>query len=181
MPKTAGTAIENILALGSPIQGYGGHSTALGIKKHFPLLFRKYYKFAFVRNPYTRIASAYFYLKNIKGGGEHQNDLILLSKNINDYIENYLLKESIIHLWPQFHFLTGVYGNILVDNIFKFENLDEEWSRICNKLNINYSLPHIRVSQKENYILSPNSIKIINSFYEKDFKLFGYKMESNYI
>jgi len=175
IPKVAGTSMERALEL-SRMDNVGGHSTALAIRIQYPKEFNEYYKFSFVRNPYDRISSAYFYLKNIKAGGDHQNQLVHLSKDINDYIENYLSKETIIHLWPQYKFITGPFGNILIDSIFRFENLEEDWEKVCGKLKVNLNLPHFRPTKKKLFEYTPNSINIINKLYKKDFELFGYKM-----
>ena len=39
------------------------HFTVLDIKTLFPNLFNKYYKFSFVRNPYDRLLSEYYWCK----------------------------------------------------------------------------------------------------------------------
>lgn len=179
IPKVAGTSIERILKL-NPKENYGGHSTAIGIKKHYPKEFGEYYKFSFVRNPYDRVSSAYFYLKNSPLNKALQNHNIKDSIDINDYIKNYFPNDHILHLWPQYKFITDQ-DIILVDDVFRYENLEEDWEKVCNKLKINLKLPYFNPSKKDSFKYTSNSINTINEFYKKDFELFGYELKSNYI
>ena len=62
IPKTGGVSIGDALfENGSP-----GHRDVTRYRKIFGRKFWSYYKFAFVRNPFTRLISTYEYLK---GGG----------------------------------------------------------------------------------------------------------------
>ena len=72
IPKTAGTSIEQfikdndrnpIILLGVRNGRSMHHFSALEIKSLFPDLFKKYYKFSFVRNPYDRLLSEYYWCK----------------------------------------------------------------------------------------------------------------------
>ena len=75
--------------------------------------------------------------------------------------------------------ITDDKGDILVDYIGKFENLQEEFDIICKKLNIpKIILPHVnKDSSKESYknYYTSESMELINKAFEKDIKQFNYK------
>lgn len=181
VPKTAGTSMENILKE-TPQHRCGGHSTAMGVKnsKEFSEKFEKYYKFAFIRHPLNRFISSYFYLKNYGYHPSLNNQSVIDSSNINDYIENYPI-ENIIHFLPQYHFVCDINGNILMDDLFKFENLEKNWSILNSKIKLNLNLPIRNKTSYPDFNISLDSINTINEFYKKDFELFGYELKSNYI
>lgn len=62
VPKCAGRSVRK--AVGLPRDG---HDRALWYKFHDPEKFRRYFKFTVVRNPWDRLVSAYFYLRQDRG------------------------------------------------------------------------------------------------------------------
>ena len=68
VPKAAGSSVETSeifedqrIKTGEYV---GGHTTALEYRETYPGKFKNYFKFAFVRNPYSRLVSAFSYLSN---------------------------------------------------------------------------------------------------------------------
>lgn len=169
VPKCAGTSIEKTLG-GTK---YGGHSFAKSLKKKFPQVWDKYYKFGIVRDPLTRFGSAYHYLRE---RGEHpalQNKNIILSKDINHYIQNYFLKDDVVHLWKQVNFLCEN-DKLLVD-IYPYEELESSWKTILMKLNQHYK-PLPKMNKSKGYTISYDreSLLILQEYYKKDFEILGY-------
>lgn len=180
IPKTAGTSVENALRedLSATV---GGHTTALGFQRKFPEEFACYYKFTFVRHPLNRFLSAYQYLRQFP-----------IHKNLNNQIvhelgtlENFLhwIEErpdhlnQFVHLIPQHQFVCNALGDILVDDVFKFENLDCAWKTICSKLNVKiFPLAATNASRQER--INESTMKSLSDFvfisYARDFEIFGY-------
>ena len=79
---------------------------------------------------------------------------------------------------PQFWFLTFHDFNLQVDFIGKFENLNEDFLKIANKLNINSDLLHLNKSDniRKMYFdyYNQESIDIIADLYKEDIDLFKY-------
>ncbi len=169
VPKCAGTSIEKTLG-GSQ---YGGHSFGRTIRRDNPQKWNEYYKFGIVRDPLTRFGSAYYYMKERGLSKVLANDKILLSKDINDYIQNYFLKDNVLHMWKQTDFVCDVHKPIV--DIYKYEELEKGWKEILMKLNQHYKpLPKMNKSKDYTFSYDNQSLKILYKYYERDFKLFGY-------
>ena len=71
-------------------------------------------------------------------------------------------------------------GKILVDFIGKFENLQEDFNLICEKIKIkNFELEKINQYNHKDYKLyySDKDIEKVYNLYKRDIEYFGYKFE----
>ena len=180
IPKTAGISITNGL-----FQNMGGsHRTIKNYLLYFNNKeFKNYYKFCFVRNPWDRLVSSYIFLKN---GGMHEGDAKWAKKHLSnckdfeDFVINFLQKKTVlnyIHFKPQFEFICFM-NKILVDKIYKFENIQSAIDDISNILNIEFEIERKNVSKKrDGYREYYNEVtkKIVSNLYAKDIKKFNYK------
>ncbi len=172
IPKCAGNAIKNAVG------GFQGdsHLAASGIPE---FAFINYKSAAFVRNPYDRCVSAYFYL--LTGGNGNKQDLYDKTKYISkfasfeDFVLNGLDKASVEqqHFFHQYRFIDRK-----IDFIGKYERLYEDFFKMCKSLKIKHN--NIKSKNKfslRNYIplYSNNMLKKIETIYAKDFENFKYK------
>lgn len=136
-----------------------------------------YFKFCIIRNPYNKLYSSWNFIKERHG-----------YKDVNDFIKYKLDEEFIygkeiipgdarVHYRPQFTFVYDNENNKFADFIIRYENLNEDISKINENYGLNIPLYDNGNSQK-NYIkhLNKESITKINSLYKKDFELFNYEM-----
>lgn len=135
------------------------HYTSRKIKNLNEINWKKYFKFAFVRNPFDRIVSYYEYqFKNKMSFCE----FVKFSKDLQ---YNYLFDNKT--------------NKCLVDFVGKFENLNEDFKKICKiiKINNQKNLPHINKTFHKKYTEYYNSelIKIVEHNYIKDIIAFNYK------
>jgi len=101
--------------------------------------YNEYFKFGFVRNPWSRVVSLY----NRKEGIQPSEKM-----NFDEFVNtiNYS-SDACVHPSRHKHQLdwfTDLNGEVAVDFIGKFENMESDWQNVCEKLSINIKLPHTR-------------------------------------
>jgi hypothetical protein len=117
---------------------YLQHLTISEIFAIYPDIKSSYFSFSFVRNPWGRAVSDYFYY----GGPRKQ-------KSFKDFLLS-LTPLDPSHSIPQYDFLCDNQGNVTVDFIGRFENLQEDFNIICDKLDIpRQKLPY-KMKSKQN-------------------------------
>jgi len=67
-------------------------------------------------------------------------------------------------------------GQIVVKEVFRFENLQEDWKTIQKKTEVNASLLHLTRSNRDDYrqYYDEETYRCIEKRYEKDIQTFGY-------
>jgi hypothetical protein len=184
IPKTAGISISKTL--------FGNLSGSHWGITHYTGVFGKrtideYFKFAFVRNPWDRLYSAYNFLKN---GGITENDTRFTKENLSgvnsfeEFILEWLNEGSLIVYWhfvPQHYFITSKKNRdkILVDFVGKFENIEEDFQKVCRQLKLqNKHLLHIndngRPGGSYRNAYTQKMIDKVADLYKKDIDLFNY-------
>jgi len=140
------------------------------------------FSFAFVRNPWDRLVSAYEYLKN---GGicplDAEDYLNLFSKYEN-FKEMVLNWEEVffdqIHFKSQSDWICDNDGNIIVDFVGKFENLQQDFDIVCDRMQIpRKKLPHTNKTNHKHYTeyYDDEIREIVAKKYARDIEYFGYK------
>lgn len=137
------------------------------------------FSFAFVRNPYDRIVSAY-HTPWVNENLQKQSFKSFIKLFIQEKKEINFFRWS--HVMPYFDTRAKLFdenGVQRVSFIGRFENLKKDFSFACEKMNIeNLNLPHIHKSQsRKKYIdyYDNETRDIIEKEYEKDIDYFGYK------
>jgi len=135
--------------------------------------YRDYYKFTFVRNPWSRAFSWY---KNVMRDELHQkshgvsNDI-----SFSDFLKLFVGK---LALRPQTYWLKDFKGNVPFDYIGRFEKLNEDFMHVCASLGLaDVELPHALQGGGDDYQehYDKKSIQIISEVYKEEISLFGYK------
>lgn len=172
VPKCGGTSIERTLA--APNQTVGGHSTAGAMRKKWPQEWAEWFTFSIVRNPVDRFLSAWSYLRHEPVHSAHNNRIVHELDTLPAFCARLEaqpdLIHSMVHLIPQSRFLQGISGQILVEKVYKFEELDEAWKEICARLGVDKKLPHLNRSKREEGDVGD----LVRKLYREDFLLFGY-------
>ena len=195
IPKSAGVSISQALVKKVGLKTYGPHFKC----KHlfYPqgdLERENYFVFTFVRNPWERLVSTFYYI--MKGGraeiDARRRDLYL-SKYQGDFskfvldIKNWIdIREDasiypdrfIPHFRPQFEYIFDDQGNNMVDFIGRFENIGDDFRTLCTALSIDaVKLPTSNRSSHGRYhkYYDHKTMEIVADFYAKDIELFDYQ------
>lgn len=176
--KTAGTSVASSLFGYLPY-----HYTAIDYRVIYGRKrFNRYFKFAFVRNPWDRLYSAYRYLK---AGGWNEDDKIWAENNLQQYdsfehfVKQWLTGDNIKkhrHFWPQAWFVCDNNNKILVDYLAYFETINDDYDLIRNKVGTGKDIAHHNANPGVNYkdVYDDESKDIVAKMYANDIALFGY-------
>jgi hypothetical protein len=151
------------------------HSTASQIQCMYSKeVFDSYYKFAFVRNPWALMVSYYHYIK--------ANDKHHRSQKINnlDNFESYLYYEIKRNKINQSRFVTNRYGDVIVDFVGRFENLTEDFGKVCHHLGLDTEIPHLNTSVHHDYrdYYNERTAKLVAYHWAEDILRFGYTFDN---
>ncbi len=117
--------------------------------------YETYFSFAFVRNPWDRVVSYYKYL-----GYANKCDF-------NSFVSNELKRD----LWNNRHWFVGPQSDYLyldgvlnVDFVGRFENLQEDFNKVCSELGLEaMEVPHINKSHNNASTKLTKTSRVISS------------------
>lgn len=165
-------------------------------------IFQTYFKFSFVRNPWARLVSEYNYRRQHGDAIYLQpfNEFVLNAFPTDDKDDYINAKDYYRHVMPQWKFLYSNSGECLVDFIGRFESLQTDFDKVCNKLGIGaMNLPHknrtlsglpyykakllslIKADKPTKHYsqyYNKEAREYVAQYYAKDIELFGYSFDS---
>lgn len=192
VPKTGTTSIEKLLTkydpsarrFGITIDGkeysFKGHGTALHIKKELGDQYSNFRTFGFVRNPYSRLVSSYyFYKKGGKQSEERRKTKVIRELKIQS------AKLVPFKLWTLMYpyksnreYFVDENNNIIVDYIGTFENLLEDLTKIFSSINLDIPINELSHTNKTNhssfkeYFTDELFTEMVNRSIEKDLRFY---------
>jgi len=132
-----------------------------------------FFKFAFVRNPWDWQVSLYHFM--LKDPKHPQHRLMCSFKDFDEYLEWRVTEDRQF----QKDFVIDEKGDVIVDFIGRFETLEEDFGKVCERLNIDARLPHLNTSGHRDYrsYYNPRTIKMIEEHFRGDIEFFGYTFD----
>ena len=135
--------------------------------------YRTYFKFTFIRNPWSRVYSWY---KDVMRWEPHQKSLGIkpectFEEFILDHTDQWALR-------PQLYWMKNRQGQLDFDFIGRFENLTQDFAYIIDKLGLaERKLPELLVSGNSLYtdFYNEKLIKVIAERYDEEIKLFKFE------
>ena len=190
-PKAAGTSIRNSF----PLEEYGvlsrhrmfPHNPASVVKRNVgEKCWDEYFKYGFVRNPYDRCVSYYFFHRSDQyrfppGKEEAYKPFdVWIQERFGQHL---LIKRNDTKEFGKGGFVQikqSEYLDIDVDFIGRYENLQDDFDYVCGQLNIDsHKLPHYNKSKEHNHWESyyTDELKeIVYEFFKEDFERFEYSI-----
>lgn len=181
LPKTGGISIAKALFgdLG------GGH---LDVGQYLLVyersLYEKLFKFAFVRNPWDRLVSAFLFLKQ---GGLNESDRAFAERldrysTFEEFVTHWVTPENVqtgSHFRPQLEQICWPGTRVpAMDFIGRFERLHQDFQTVCATLGVTgVELPHKnRTAGKRDYrsYYNDKTRQVVADIYREDAELFGY-------
>lgn len=183
IPKAAGISVSRALF------GCGvGHKSIYEYREIFGSDFDRYFKFTVVRNPFSRVVSAYEFLK--RGGHpawpsckRYRDDVLSRYDGFESFVLEELERAAVEqnHFRPQWKYLK-LGGELSVDYVARFETLQEDFDTICERLGVNRKLPHKnktgdRRPPLASYYKNAHVADTVRTLYAKDFSLLDYSRQ----
>ena len=138
-------------------------------------ILNKYVKFCIIRNPYDKLYSSWNFIKERHGFNDVNDFVKYKLDEVFIYGKEIIPGDARVHYRPQYTFVYDEHNNKFADFIIRYENLNEDISKLNKKYNLHVPLYDNGNTQKS-YInfFNNESIKKINNLYKKDFLLFNY-------
>ena len=184
IPKTSGTSIECMFGCRTIRDSSSGiriidnqnivpvHMSAIEMQEAHPIWFNNFYKFTIVRNSWDRIFSAYMMGYNSRS----RAGMPMLT------FEDFLQKINNKNWRDQLSYIT-INGKIVMDQVIRFEDLQNEWSQLCQTIGKSYEpMVHVLKNQNKSITLhdvyTPNNIKLVAQMCKKEIEYFNYDFPS---
>ncbi|MGE0702706.1 MAG: sulfotransferase family 2 domain-containing protein [Vicinamibacterales bacterium] len=186
IPKTAGTSVTRAL--------FGVRASHVPLSRFLavdPERYASYFKFAFVRNPWDRMHSAYGYLAE-RVGRHHNEDGLWASEHLEGVatfeqfiasLDNARRRREVmswVHFRPQCDWIRIVgRPGVGCDFVGRFEFIDSDFESICRRLGVNVTLPVLRRGRGGSYrdAYSRSMVERVGEWYREDVATFDYRFE----
>jgi hypothetical protein len=141
------------------------------------------FKFAFVRNPFSKVVSHYNYrIKNNKTNLKTYNlSFKEWVKRTYGYDKDYFYYDKPKMFMPQVEWLKDNNNQLDIDFIGRFERMHIDFNIVCSMLGVYKDLPHLKTFVKHDYrsYYDTETIDIIYDWFYEDFETFRYRFDGN--
>ena len=154
---------------------FRAHDSALTVQRRWPkAMFDAYYKFAFVRNPWSWLVSVYHRILGTPG--HRHNALVAGMSGYGEFIDFEIARAKRF----QHTFVLDDRDQLLVDFVGRFESLQDDFDKVCNRLSIEHSeLPTLGGRKQVDYreLYDDVTRAKVQRHWKKDIELFEYDFE----
>ena len=156
-----------------------GHVTLRQVQRHLPeALWRTYFKFTFVRNPYDRFVSACAML-NTRNTGYAGNETAVMKRMLTGLkgAVNAADFRKLMLVRPQAGLLVDEGGRIGMDFIGRYETLQDSFAEVCRRIGIpgqRLAIVNATVHRPWEDFYDDELCRLVTRFYRRDFEMLGY-------
>lgn len=173
------------------ISGLTGHKLGLKFPRHCHVIaakemlpaeyFDSLYKFAFVRNPWDLQVSSFHHIQRERP--QYMNRIT----DFNEFMRwkfdperpyQYHIDTS---LSLQSDYLVDLHGNSQMDFIGRYENLEEDFAKVCERLKVKLELPHKRKAKdrSKDYrgYYADDTAEMVARHFKRDIEMLGYTFD----
>ena len=169
IPKTGGQSLSSMLELDGEVR----HFTEQYIRENSEFDLKNYFSFAFVRNPWSRFLSLYFYLF---GKDEDRYEDVSFKTFVNLFYSGHIIKNH--RVWEKHYSSQLDYiDKSCIGYVGRFETMQSDFDVICEKIGFNKKkLPHKNKTKHSHYTeyYDKETEKLIAEKYADDIEYFGY-------
>lgn len=144
-----------------------------------PHVWATYYKFAMVRNPWDYVVSMYHFLR--EAATDEKGFLTRGHPDLAFLVRQCSTFEEWVRLMPMLELdMTSYFsdddGNVIVDYIARYEDLDQEFARLCDRLGIVANLPRLNTSSRGIYrdYYTTETKALVARHFSRDIERFDY-------
>jgi len=178
IPKAAGTSVTRTL-----FERTARHVPWQEYYRANPGKFRRYFKFAFVRNPWDRLVSTYFFLK---AGGLNTMDRAWAEQHLarfaefDTFVRAWLTPSnaaSWVHFKPQHAWICDETRHCQMDFVGRFEHLERDFQVVAKRIGCTRALVKGNRSEHRHYTdyYTAEARDRVAEVYSVDIALFGYQ------
>lgn len=186
--KTGGSSIRAALQM----QQFDSHKHRFAVELraiYGPEVWQRYFKLAFVRNPWDRLVSWWEMIRRNASEGRPMNGfqkyVASRARTFDEFIRHCDADcrdpdGSKCIYRNQLDYLTDADGQIIVDFIGRFERLDTDFGMVAQRLGLSaVSIPHLNRSAHPSYAryYSAETRHMVAEHYRRDIDFFGYSFE----
>ncbi|MFL0810116.1 MAG: sulfotransferase family protein [Agarilytica sp.] len=199
--KTGGTSVRsalNTLRWKDPlyylmwpahkISGLSGHKLGLKFPRHAHAIaaqemlpdeyYQQLFKFAFVRNPWDLQVSSFHHIKRerpeVMNGIDDFNTFMRWKFDPKREFQYHI--DTSLSL--QTDYIVDLHGNKIVDFTGRYENLEDDFKQVCNKIGVSITLPHKRKAsdRSKDYrsYYEDDTAEAVKQHFKRDIEMLGY-------
>jgi len=190
IPKTGGTSVFSAIwkheRTMPNFHVWKSHNSALLRKEKLQAVFtprdadaywKNAFKFTFIRNPWDHLVS--WYHQGLKDGTYHSSfnhwveDGMQTAHNRNDLVPGSDTRDH----RNQLSYFTDIDGAVLVDFIGRYENLEQDFQVVCQRIGVYFELEHVNQSIRRPYqeYYNTSNRQIVHDQFGDFIDQFGYK------
>src|SRR5581483_2147706 len=187
IPKNAGTSVLHALEMGKN----EGHVPWFEYEQMDPRRWRRYFKFAIVRNPWERVVSNYLYAQ-MERSYWHSSDGSTPYKTHPDYqaVRGLCFADCVERIptlrhpgWrAQSYFICNAAGVNMMDYLCRHERLDQDIEHVCRVLGVKRHLKETNVTEKPSTdwrsFYNEATEAAVRRLYAQDIEQFGYEFSA---